>query len=240
MAPRKYTMVDVTTSGSNVQRYRQKMIDKYPGGSSVNPKGYSSDARMKAMFPTSPLYSGSNDNPMWDDQAIINNFKSYETQIISESFDFNTVSNAAYLGFNHPQSPDFERSKMHLPIENMTGSIDKPYYGHPNIQVRGIDPTIGRTNEMDGLFRPRELYDGGFGTKNELKNYPTEQVRVSIGTFFSNVYSSNSDNNVTDQVNSKINSMGNSTISGSNTEAAKPDQSLSENVNNFKYLSGSL
>jgi hypothetical protein len=233
MAPRKYTMVDVTTDGSNVQRYREKLKSKYPPGS-LSPKGYSDDTRMKNMFPNSPLYQTGSD--VWDDNAIIDNFKSYETAVISESFDFNNDTNAAYLGFNHPQAPEFGMEKMNKPIPDMLNSNDKPYYGHPNIQVTGINPLEeSRTVVTGGLLRDRNIIDGGFGTKNALKNYPTSEVRTSIGTFFSNVYSSD---NVTEQVNSKINSMGNSTMSGSVNGAVK-DENLSKDVNNYKYLSNS-
>lgn len=238
MAPRKYTMVDVTTPGSNVQRYREKFINKYPTGS-LSPKGYSDDTRMRNMFPNSPLYQTGSDN-VWDDNAIINNFKSYETAVISESFDFNNETNAAYLGFNHPKAPVFGMSDMNKPIPDMLNSNDKPYYGHPNIQVTGINPLEeSRTVVSGGLLRERNIIDGGFGTKNALKNYPTSEVRTSIGTFFSNVYSSISPDNVTHQVDSKINSMGNSTMSGSVNTAAVKDENLSKDVNNYKYLSNS-
>ena len=227
---RRYTIADVVTPGSSVEAFRTAISTRQTGNGSPN-KCFSSDTRMRNMFPKSPLYS-SEGNEI--DKQIIDRFITQSIDIISQSnYDF-SITKPAYMNFNHPQAPDLKMSSMNNPVSG--ADYDKPYYGHPNLQVNSIDPLDERTVETGsegGLLRKRTLIDGGFGTKNELKNYSTLQVKNSIGQYFSKIYSGVTSNAET-QALGKINSTGNSTmkeaLEGSNSEI---DGNLSNGVNGF-------
>jgi len=225
---RRYTITDVTDPGSSVAKFRTAISGSITAGSAN--KGYSDDTRMRNMFPNSPLYTDSD----YTDKQVIGTFKEKSIDIASQSnYDF-IGNDKAYLNFNHPQAPSMKMENMNTPI---TGAgNDNPYHGHANLQVPSLNPKDLRkisSGSDGGLLRARTLQDGGFGTKNELKNYATNEVRNSIGSFFSNVYSST---DVTNQVDSKVNSLGNSTISGSEDSVSAGDLNLSKDVNNFKHI----
>jgi len=227
---RRYTITDVTEQGSGVQNFRDAIKANNSG------KGYSDDDRMRSMFRNSPLYTD------YTDKEVIGTFKEKSIDIVSPQSNYDFIGNdKAYLNFNHPSAPTMKMDTMNIPIPDAdfggtTNNKDKPYYGHANLHVPSLNPNDSRhvsSGSDGGLLRARTLRDGGFGTKNEKKNYATTEVRNSIGSFFSNVYSST---DVNDQINSKVNSMGNSTISGSDNTAATGDLNLSKDINNFKHI----
>lgn len=219
---RRYTITDIIDPGSSVAKFRTAI------SGNLSQKGYSDNDRMKNMFPNSPLYTD------YDDKQVIGTFKEISIDIASQSnYDF-IGNDKAYLNFNHPQAPSMKMENMNTPISG--ASPDNPYHGHANLQVPSLNPKDVRkisSGSDGGLLRARTLQDGGFGTKNELKNYATSEVRNSIGSFFSNVYSST---NVTNQVDSKVNSLGNSTISGESDTASAGNSNLSKDINNFKHI----
>jgi hypothetical protein len=228
---RRYTITDVTTQGSGVRSFRDAIIGSTTPGSAN--KGFSDDSRMKAMFPKSPLYIADDLN----DTSIIDNFKSLSIDITTQSsYDFSSTQ-PAYMNFGHPQAPNLTMISMNTPVSG--ADYDKPYYGHPNLQVNSIDPLDERTvvtGTDGGLLRVRKNEDGGFGTKNNLKNYATSEVRTSIGQYFSKIYTA--ETNSESQALGKINSMGNSTMQermeGSPSEV---NGNLSSGINNFRVQS---
>jgi hypothetical protein len=200
---RRYTMTDVTTEGSSVQAFRNKIKNNQSG------KGYSDDRRMRSMFPKSPLYStGSADvndvDGLVNDSSIINNFKSFviDSEDPINSYDF-IGTDVAYMnaGF-HPNAPDLDRNKLHKPIPDIDTnySADKPYYGHPNLQVSSINPLDTRASESLGLLRERNNADGGFGRRyktneatslaNDGTTHDATSTMINIGQYFSKIYGS--------------------------------------------------
>lgn len=224
---RRYTITNVTETGSGVQSFRNAISGSTTPGSAN--KGYSSDDRMKAMFPKSPLYNAASGYN--NDSTITNYFKSNVIDIISQSnYDF-VGTDVAYMNFTHPQSPDLDMTKLNEPISGST-SEDKPYYGHPNLQVNSVNPFDIRTvstGSDGGLLRERTVSDGGFGRKYKT-NYATSRLDdtnvdptstiVNIGQYFSKIYNSNIDTQIAD---SKKNLLGSSRATSSGVNSASVD-----------------
>ena len=234
--PRRYTITNVTEAGSGVQSFRDAISDRQSANGSAN-KGYSSDARMRNMFPRSPLYALQGNQI---DNQIINIFKEEtlnRNSQISTDFTGTEPNSTAYIKFNHPQAVGIDMNDMNLPLA--TTSADKPYAGYPNLQVKGINPLTPRDSSEDGLLRPRTIEDGGFGTKNYLKNYPSKDVRLTIGEYFVSTRNGNDQiqQSVENEQIGRFKSIGNSTMTYSNPgDEAKPQQVLSKDINNFNPI----
>jgi len=225
---RRYTITDVTDPGSSVAKFRTAISGSITAGSAN--KGYSDDTRMRNMFPKSPLYSSGSNNDYHNDGLIITKFKN---QVIDtdtqQNYDF-TGTDIAYMNFTHPNSPDIDMNKLNNPIDDAeinggsTNNKDKPYYGHPNLQVNSVDPFDQRTVVETGLLRERTAQDGGFGrkyktnyatSKNDDGTLDTTSTIPNIGKYFSKIYNST---DATINADSKKNMLGSSraTSSGGN------------------------
>lgn len=221
---RRYTITNVTEVGSGVKDFRDKISSRQTAWASPN-KGFSDDARMRNMFPKSPLYAATSDYNT--DAKITNIFKTEVIDINSQSnYDF-SGTDVAYMNFTHPNSPDLDMTKLNKPISG--SGPDNPYYGHPNLQVNSIDPLVARTvvtSSDDGLLRARTATDGGFGRKYKT-NYATSlnddmtidegSTIVNIGKYFSKIYNSEVDTQIAD---SKKNLLGSSRATQSNENSA--------------------
>lgn len=213
---RRYTITDVTDPGSSVATFRTAI------SGNLSQKGYSNNDRMKNMFPNSPLYTTSS---TYNDQLVISTFKSMSIDIASQSnYDF-IGTDVAYMNFTHPNSPDIDMDKLNNPIPdidiNGDSNEDKPYYGHPNLQVNSVNPFDQRTSVDGGLLRERTAQDGGFGRKYKT-NYATSKnddgtldatsTIPNIGKYFSKIYNST---DATINADSKKNMLGSSRATSS-------------------------
>jgi hypothetical protein len=233
---RRYTITNVTEVGSGVQSFRSEIKNRQEINGSPN-KGFSNDQTMRNMFPRSPLYALQGNQI---DNQIINIFKEEtlnRNSQISTDFTGTEPNSTAYIKFNHPQAVGIDMNDMHMPLA--TTSVDKPYAGYPNLQVKGINPLTPRDSIEDGLLRPRTIEDGGFGTKNFLKNYPSKDVRLTIGEYFVSTRNGNDQiqQPVANEQIGRFKSIGNSTMTYSNPgDEAKPQQVLSKDINNFNPI----
>ena len=92
-----------------------------------------------------------------------------------------------------PSSPTVDEAPVgsNSPIDNAT-LTDKPFWGHANLQVPSIDPAAAREEHAG---KPQLIRgSGGFGTNYPISNRPFAS-QEKIGTYFSNVYQSTSENN---------------------------------------------
>lgn len=223
---RRYTITDVTDPDSSVAKFRTAISASITEGSAN--KGYSDTNRMKNMFPKSPLYSTGSDNDYNNDGLIITKFKDEVIDIVTQNnYDF-IGTDVAYMNFTHPNSPDIDMDKLNDPIPDLQinggseNNKDKPYYGHPNLQVNSVNPFDQRTSVDGGLLRERTAQDGGFGRKYKT-NYATSIVDATgnidptstipnIGKYFSKIYNST---DATINANSKKNMLGSSRATSS-------------------------
>lgn len=231
---RRYTIADTITSGSSTEIQRTAISDRQSANDLnhiTNPKGFSDRNRLKLLFPKSPIHSNGQEFE-YDNFAVKQMSDTIDTFNIRHSTDFNESENdGVFMNFNHPNAPTMTQALMNKPID--TESPDRPFYGHPNLQVNSINPTDPRSSEEIQL-RDRNNNDGGFGRRNSIKNYANSVAnRGTIGTYFSNVYSygteSINDNSNTNNLSKNV-SAGTSTISiSSNNPSTLPIRLFDEN-----------